>query len=150
EGFVTRIAPALGGRVHTERLVLRLDAQLAYDRYEGTEHAVPDSWNVHAALSGTYRVTRRLSLSASDQFADAHDPLEIDRVGIVTPPGVQIIDNTTEARASYAATRALTVEGLYTFHTTEFGDVPGGPGAAPAAPPSGDVHELSARTAYQL
>src|SRR4051812_15599761 len=54
EGFVARLAPQVGGRVHSKRLVLRLDAIGAYDRYEATVRPVDSSWNLHTLLLADY------------------------------------------------------------------------------------------------
>jgi len=98
---------------------------------------VPDSWNGHALGNVDYRATRRLTLHASDAFADVRDPREIDRLGVVTPPGVQIIDNLAGAKAEYAATRLVTLDSGYAFRYTRFGDVAGMP------TPGGDEHDVT-------
>jgi hypothetical protein len=144
EGFVARVAPGAGVRLHTPRLSLRLEGSAAYDRYEGTHLSVPDSWNVLFRARMDYRATRRLTLHVSDTFTDARDPREIDRVGVVTPPGVDIIDNIADATVEYAVFHAVALDAGYVFRVTRFGDVGGIP------TPGGDEHDLAGGTSFKL
>jgi hypothetical protein len=149
QGLVTRLAPAAGGRLHTHRLLVRVDGIFAYDRYQDTFKPVPDTWNVMARAQLDYAATRRLQLSASDRFTDARDPREIDRIAVVTPPGVSIVDNSADARASYALSRSVSLEGSYGYHFTRFGDLPG-PMGQPVPVPGGDEHDFGAVVATRL
>src|SRR5262249_29712231 len=103
-----------------------------------------DSWNAHALGNVDYRATRRLTLHAGDAFADVRDPREIDRLGVVTPPGVQIIDNLADAKAEYAASRLVTLDGGYAFRFTRFSDVAGMP------TPGGDEHNVTGGASLKI
>jgi hypothetical protein len=142
EGFVMRIAPAAGGRVHTHRLVLRVDATLAYDRYEDTVVPVADSWNAHANANADIALTRRWQLVLQERFTDARDPREIDRIAVVSPPGVEVLDNSAAATVSVRATHRLTLAAEYDYRYTHFGDAPTATG--PVALPGSQEHDLSA------
>jgi hypothetical protein len=148
EGFIARIAPGAGGRIHTTRLVLRVDWRSAYDRYERTQVEVPDSWNHHGKLALDYALSRRWRLRVTGQADYARDPREIDRIGVVTPPGVRIFDTTNDARATWNATRKLSVEGGYGFRYTSFGDEPTPMG--PIAIPGGSEHDLTLRGLFHV
>ena len=144
QGYVARLAPGAGVRLHTPRLSLRMEGYAAYDRYEDTQAPVPASWNAHAILKGDYRATRRLTLHVDDTFTDARDPREIDRIGVVTPPGVQIVDNVVGAKMDYAASRLVTLDGGYSFRFTRFGDVDGMP------TPGGDEHDVTGGASMKI
>src|SRR5262249_46893950 len=146
QGYVARVAPGAGVRLHTPRMVLRIEGLAAYDRYEPTSGTtdVPNSWNAHALARIDYRATRRLTLHAADAFADARDPHEIDRIGVVAPPGGLIVDTIADARAEYAASRLVTLDGGYAYRFTRFGDTAGMP------TPGGDEHDVAGGAALRI